>query len=94
MKMMDRIKEDLPRIKADFTKAETWIRTMVVAVVTGASADVLQVLRMGHDVLFTNAGMVLLEHTFIGGAVVSLIGLFTKSPISPRPGEAAPPVLP
>jgi hypothetical protein len=83
MQIATGIKAALPALKSDFSKAETWIKTTVVAVVTGASADVLALLHQGHDILFTSAGITMLEHTFIGGAVVSLIGLYTKSPLTP-----------
>jgi hypothetical protein len=84
MQIVTSIKAALPTLKADFLKAETWIKTTTVAIVTGASADVIQLLHTGHEILFTHAGIVLLEHTFLGGAVVSVIGLFTKSPLTAK----------
>jgi hypothetical protein len=37
--------------------------------------------------LFTPAGLGQLKHAFLAGAVLSLIGLFTKSPLTPRPAS-------
>ena len=84
MSIVARFKAALPRLKADLMKAETWVKTTVVAVVTGGTADVMQLIHQGHEILFTHAGIVLLEHTFLGGAVVSVIGLFTKSPLTSK----------
>jgi hypothetical protein len=81
MKIVERITAALPTLKADFMK----VKTATVAIVTGASADVMQLLRGGHEILFTAEGHILLAHTFLGGALVSVIGLFTKSPLTPQP---------
>jgi hypothetical protein len=85
MKIVERITAALPTLKADFMKVETYVKTATVAIVTGASADVMQLLRGGHEILFTAEGHILLAHTFLGGALVSVIGLFTKSPLTPQP---------
>ena len=84
MNIVARITAALPALKAAFLKAETWAKTAIVAIITGATADVMQLLHGGHEILFTSAGLTLLTHTFLGGAIVSLIGLFTKSPLTPQ----------
>ena len=52
----------------------------------------MQLLHADHEILFTHAGIVMLEHTFLGGAVVSVIGLFTKPPLTPKVAAVAEPV--
>jgi hypothetical protein len=59
----------------------------VVAVATGAAAAVGRLIVNSEDqlALFTQAGLVQLRHAFLAGAVLSLIGLFTKSPLTNTP---------
>jgi hypothetical protein len=84
MKIVERITAALPTLKADFCKVETYVKTIVVAACTGAVADVAQLLHGGHEILFTPAGILLLKHSFLYGAACSVIGLFTKSPLTPQ----------
>jgi formate/nitrite transporter FocA (FNT family) len=73
----------LPSLRADLGRAKTYVKTVVVAVVSGAAASTGQVLMSaGHEAdLFTPAGRTRLLHTFGYGAAVSVIGLFTRSPL-------------
>ena len=73
----------LPSLKADLGRAKTYVKTIAVAVISGAAASTGQVLMSaGHEAdLFTPAGRASLLHTFGYGAAVSVIGLFTRSPL-------------
>src|ERR1017187_9365562 len=73
----------LPSLRADLGRAKTYVKTVVVAVISGAAASTGQVLMSaGHEAdLFTPAGRASLLHTFGYGAAVSVIGLFTRSPL-------------
>ena len=53
--------------------------------VTVAVAAVGQILvnSTNQAILFTPAGLGQLKHAFVAGAVLSLIGLFTRSPLTP-----------
>jgi hypothetical protein len=85
MTIVARITAALPALKADFLKVETYVKTVVVAAATGAAADVAQLLHGGHEILFTPAGILLLKHSFLYGAACSVIGLFTRSPLTSQP---------
>lgn len=93
MNILTSIKQKLPALKADFSRAETYVKTLVVAAVSGAAADIVKVLSTADrdTILFTQAGLVILKHTFLYGAAVSLIGLFTKSPLLSTLGATAAP---
>lgn len=84
MSILTALKAKLPALKQDFTRAETYVKTVAVAVVTGAAADVAKLMTTtDHDaLLFTQAGIVMLKHTFMYGAASSLLGLFIKSPLT------------
>ncbi len=82
MKIITSIKSKIPALKADFSRAETYVKTLVVAAATGAAADAAALLHGGHELLFTPAGIILLKHSFVYGAALSVIGLFTKSPLT------------
>ena len=88
------LKAKLPALKADFTRAETYVKTLVVTVAAGAAADVVKLFSTAdHEaLLFTQAGLVILKHTFLYGAAASLLGLFVKSPLTAT--AAATPVPP
>jgi hypothetical protein len=75
----------LDTLTAAFTRAETYLKVAVVAVATGAVAAAGQLIVNSQDqaILFTPAGLMQLKHAFMAGAVLSLIGLFTKSPLTP-----------
>lgn len=85
MAIADKVKAAFPTIKEDFLRVETYVKTVVVAAVTGGVGVVGQLLtNLGHEAdLFSPAGVVKLKHTFLYGAMLSIIGLFTKSPITP-----------
>ena len=42
MNILTSIKQKLPALKADFSRAETYVKTLVVASVSGAAADVVK----------------------------------------------------
>lgn len=75
---------NLDTLKKDFAKAETYIKTGAVAAVTGGAGVLYQLLSsVGHESdMFTPEGIVKLKHTFLYGAAVGVIGLFTKSPLT------------
>jgi len=75
----------IPALKGDVSRVETYVKTVAVAALTGAAADVAAVLHEGHEVLFTPAGILLLKHSFVYGAALSVIGLFTKRPLTQVP---------
>lgn len=88
------IQSKLPLLKQDLTRAETYIKTVTVAVLSGAATDVLKLLSSAdHEaLLFTHAGVISLQHTFVYGAAASLLGLFVKSPLTPATPDATPKV--
>lgn len=75
---------NLDTLKADFAKAETYIKTGAVAAVSGGAGVLYQLISSaGHETdLFTPEGILKLKHTFLYGAAVGVIGLFTKSPLT------------
>lgn len=83
-----------PALVKDFSRAKTYSRTFIVATVTGAAAEAYQVIvNADHEaVLFTHTGLIRLSHTFLYSAALSLIGLFTKSPLTATAAVAAAPV--
>jgi hypothetical protein len=85
-----------PALVKDFSRAKTYSRTFIVATVTGAAAEAYQVIvNADHEaVLFTHTGLVRLSHTFLYSAALSLIGLFTKSPLTSTAAVASTPVAP
>jgi hypothetical protein len=86
-------KAKLPALKADFTRAETYVKTLVVTCAAGAAADVVKLFSTAdHEaLLFTQAGIVILKHTFLYGAASALLGLFVKSPLTATAAPATPP---
>lgn len=87
--LTDKLKAALPTLKQDFTKVETYVKTAVVAAVTGGVGVVGQLLTsLGHEAdWFSPAGIVKLKHTFLYGAALSVIGLFTKSPLNQQDSQ-------
>lgn len=79
----DIVKASLPELKKDLSQAATYVRSLAFAGITGAASAGAQFLtNVGHEeTLFTQAGILKLKHTFIYGAAISLIGLFTPSPL-------------
>ena len=77
------VTELLPSIKADFSRAGTYIKTAAVAVLGGAVGAVGDVLSRNSDPssLFTRDGFLQMKHTFLYGAAVAVIGLFIRSPL-------------
>ncbi len=75
--------ELLPSIRADFSRAGTYIKTVVVAVLGGAVGAVGDALSTNSNPtsLFTHAGFLQMKHTFLYGAAVAVIGLFIRSPL-------------
>jgi hypothetical protein len=73
----------LPSVKADFSRAGTYIKTVAVAVLGGAVGAVGDALSNNSDPtsLFTHAGFLQMKHTFLYGATVAVIGLFIRSPM-------------
>lgn len=82
-KYIDYVKAALPELKKDLTQAVTYVRSLAFAGLTGAATAGSQFLaNVGHEeVLFTHDGLLKLKHSFIYGAALSLIGLFTPSPL-------------
>lgn len=85
-----------PALVKDFSRAKTYSRTFIVATVTGAAAEAYQVIvNADHEaVLFTHTGLIRLSHTFLYSAALSLIGLFTKSPLVSTAAVASTPAVP
>jgi hypothetical protein len=79
----------LSTLTTGFTRAEPTPKAVVVEVATGGATAVGQLIINSEDrmALFIPAGMGQHKHAFFAGAVPSLVGSFTKTPLTPTPSS-------
>jgi hypothetical protein len=85
MNLSAHISEQLPKLRTRVLHLETAAKSLGVTVASGAALTAHDLLMKTENVeqLFTPAGLVRIKHNLIYGGLLSIFGLFVKSPVKP-----------